>query len=72
MADGASARAGAAMNDAGRGFSLESHDAAGAPLELMRGRARRPRFFSSAAGAGFGAAAAPGLGTAGTFGATGA
>src|SRR5688500_17796430 len=62
-ADGASARAGAAMNDEGRGFSLDSHEAAGAPLDRTRGRARRPRFFSAS---GFAA-----LGTAGTLGATG-
>src|SRR5687768_8433238 len=56
IADGASARGGAGMNDAGRGFSVDSHAAAGAPLEVMRVRARRPRFFSGS----------------GTFGATGA
>src|SRR5687768_4667601 len=56
MADGASARGGAGMNDAGRGFSVDSHAAAGAPLDVMRVRARRPRFFSGS----------------GTFGATGA
>src|SRR5688572_8406970 len=46
MAEGASARGGAGMKDAGRGFSVESHAAAGAPLECTRGRARRPRFLS--------------------------
>src|SRR5687767_12906746 len=46
IAEGASARGGAGMNEAGRGFSVESHAAAGAPLEVMRVRARRPRFFS--------------------------
>src|SRR5687768_158848 len=56
MAEGASARGGAGMNDAGRGFSVDSQAAAGAPLEVMRVRARRPRFFSGS----------------GTFGETGA
>src|SRR5687767_13324127 len=46
IAEGASARGGAGMNEAGRGFSVESHAAAGAPFECTRGRARRPRFFS--------------------------
>src|SRR5687768_5785816 len=61
MADGASARGGAGMNDAGRGFSVESHAATGVPFECTRGRARRPRFFSAsraggrAAGGGGGA-----------------
>src|SRR5688572_24792028 len=64
IADGASARGGAGMNDAGRGFSVESHAAAGAPLEVMRVRARRPRFFSGSGA--FGATGAAGLTGGGT------
>src|SRR6185436_7279061 len=65
MADGASARGGAGMNEAGRGFSVESQAATGVPFECTRGRARRPRFFSAsgAGGRGAGAAAAAGLAT---------
>src|SRR5687767_2957095 len=57
IAEGASARGGAGMNDAGRGFSVESQAAAGAPLDVTRKRGRRARFS--------------GFGAAGTFGATG-
>src|SRR6185436_20385155 len=63
MADGASARGGAGMNDAGRGFSVESQAAAGAPLEVTRRRGRRGRF------SGFGGAGT--RGATGPFGATG-
>ncbi len=48
------------MNEAGRGFSVESQAAAGAPLDVMRGRARRPRFFSGSGAVGRGAAATAG------------
>src|SRR5258707_15072949 len=50
--DGASARAGAGMNDEGRGFSAAlSHAATGAPLDWTRGRDRRARFLSLSAAA---------------------
>src|SRR5688572_21114859 len=70
-ADGASARAGAGINEAGRGFSVESHAAAGAPLECTRGRALLPLFFSASAargGAATGVAGAAGAGAGAAFG----
>src|SRR5207244_7108472 len=54
--DGASARAGAGMNDDGRGPPCTNHAAVAGPLEVSFGRERRVRFFSAAAGFGFGGA----------------
>src|SRR5205085_2213097 len=63
MSEGASARAGAGMNDDGRGFSpLFSQFAAGAPLEVTRGRERRARFLSASGATGRGGVGPMGLG----------
>lgn len=61
------------MNDAERGFTVESHAAAGAPLDCTRVRGRRARFFSVSAAratgrAGAGGATGFGAGTATGFG----
>src|SRR5918912_4347748 len=62
--DGASARAGAGMNDDGRGPPCTNQAAVAGPLDVTFGRERRVRFFSSAAaaGAGFGGAGGRGGG----------
>src|SRR5438128_3145357 len=68
--DGASARGGAGMNEDGRGFSpWVNHVATAAPLDEMRVRGRRDRFFSGTGGRAFGTTfAATGGGFRSTFG----
>src|SRR5436305_5348794 len=67
--DGASARAGAGMNDDGRGPPCTNHAAVAGPLDVSFGRERRVRFLSSAFDGGFGGAGGRGGATATAFGA---